>query len=367
MFTILIVEDSKEILDLMVLHLEDKYNLIKAEDGINAIKIAKKEKIDLLILDIMLPLVNGYECMKAIREKKNIPIIIVSAKSTDEDKIIGLQKGADDYLAKPFNPLELVARVDAQLRRFYEFGSAEEIQEEVICFQNLKLDCKECCLYKDEEKICLTNKGIMKRVLDTVERLKEKIPIKLIVTLHKKNVPFMKEYENLAKKLGVFMSFSIFTVDFSEKIFEDYKFSEDDFVIVGDNITESENGTTILDTPTDVVGITYREGCGFGKKTISIAYNGDIYPYHMLHCQECKMGNIKHGRLKDIIDESDFEGNNILLDDIEECGICEYKNLCGGACRGRAYLFTGDMKKRDPYCLAAKRFYDNLFAQYTSI
>lgn len=84
------------------------------------------------------------------------------------------------------------------------------------------------------------------------------------------------------------MSFSIFTVDFSEKIFEDYKFSEDDFVIVGDNITESENGTTILDTPTDVVGITYREGCGFGKKTISIAYNGDIYPCHMLHCQECK-------------------------------------------------------------------------------
>lgn len=71
MFTILIVEDSKEILDLMVLHLEDKYNLIKAEDGINAIKIAKKEKIDLLILDIMLPLVNGYECMKAISKVKS--------------------------------------------------------------------------------------------------------------------------------------------------------------------------------------------------------------------------------------------------------------------------------------------------------
>ncbi len=173
MFTILIVEDSKEILDLMVLHLEDKYNLIKAEDGINAIKIAKKEKIDLLILDIMLPLVNGYECMKAIREKKNIPIIIVSAKSTDEDKIIGLQKGADDYLAKPFNPLELVARVDAQLRRFYEFGSAEEIQEEVICFQNLKLDCKECCLYKDEEKICLTNKEykLLKLLMNNPKRV----------------------------------------------------------------------------------------------------------------------------------------------------------------------------------------------------
>ena len=86
------------------------------------------------------------------KRKKNIPIIIVSAKSTDEDKIIGLQKGADDYLAKPFNPLELVARVDAQLRRFYEFGSAEEIQEEVICFQNLKLDCKNVAYIKMKKK-----------------------------------------------------------------------------------------------------------------------------------------------------------------------------------------------------------------------
>lgn len=174
-FTVLIVEDTKEILDLIVLHLEDKYNLIKAEDGREAIKIVETEKIDLVILDIMLPLVNGYECMKVIREKKNIPIIIIiiSAKSTDEDKIIGLQKGADDYLAKPFNPLELVARVDAQLRRFYKFGGAEEIQEEVICFQNLKLDCKECCLYKDEEKIYLTNKEykLLKLLMNSPKRI----------------------------------------------------------------------------------------------------------------------------------------------------------------------------------------------------
>lgn len=175
-FTVLIVEDTKEILDLIVLHLEDKYNLIKAEDGREAIKIVETEKIDLVILDIMLPLVNGYECMKVIREKKNIPIIIIiiiSAKSTDEDKIIGLQKGADDYLAKPFNPLELVARVDAQLRRFYKFGGAEEIQEEVICYQNLRLDCKECCLYKDEEKIYLTNKEykLLKLLMNSPKRI----------------------------------------------------------------------------------------------------------------------------------------------------------------------------------------------------
>ena len=172
-FTVLIVEDTKEILDLIVLHLEDKYNLIKAEDGREAIKIVETEKIDLVILDIMLPLVNGYECMKVIREKKNIPIVIISAKSTDEDKIIGLQKGADDYLAKPFNPLELAARVDAQLRRFYKFGGAEEIQEEVICYQNLRLDCKECCLYKDEEKIYLTNKEykLLKLLMNSPKRI----------------------------------------------------------------------------------------------------------------------------------------------------------------------------------------------------
>lgn len=163
------------------------------------------------------------------------------------------------------------------------------------------------------------------------------------------------------------MSFSIFTVDFNDKIFADYKFNEGDFIAVGDNITDSENGITILDTPSDTIGITYREGCGFGKRIISVAYNGDVYPCHMLHCQECRMGNAKESKLKKIIDESNFEGRDILLEDIEECGTCEYKNLCGGACRGRAYLFTGDMKKRDPYCLAAKRFYNNLFAQYASI
>lgn len=173
MFTVLIVEDSKDILDLIVLHLEDKYKLIKAENGKEAIKVIETETVDLAILDIMLPLMNGYECMRFIREKKNIPIIIISAKSTDEDKIIGLQKGADDYLAKPFNPLELVARVEAQLRRFYKFGGAEEIEEEVIRFQNLILDCKECCLYKDEKKIYLTNKEykLLKLLMNSPKRI----------------------------------------------------------------------------------------------------------------------------------------------------------------------------------------------------
>ena len=89
----------------------------------------------MLILDIMLPLVNGYECMKAIREKKNIPIIIVSAKSTDEDKIIGLQKGADDYLAKPFNPLELVARSMLNLEDFMNLVVQRKFKKKLSVFR----------------------------------------------------------------------------------------------------------------------------------------------------------------------------------------------------------------------------------------
>lgn len=213
----------------------------------------------------------------------------------------------------------------------------------------------------------IRDKGIMGRVLHTIKILKEKIPIKLIVTLHKKNVSFMKEYENLAKELGVFMSFSIFTVDFTNPIFSDYQFEEKDFLSVGDNVTNSRNGITVLDTPTDTVGITYREGCGFGKRIISIAYNGDVYPCHMLHCNECKMGNALDKEIASILEESNFEGSNISVEEIDECKLCEYKDLCGGACRGRAYLYTGNMKKKDPYCTAAKRFYDNFFAAYTSI
>lgn len=154
--SVLVVEDSKEISDLITLHLEENYIVYKAWTGEEAICILDKMGIDLVILDIMLPVLNGYEVMKHIRENNNVPIIIVSAKSGDDDKIIGLLKGADDYLAKPFNPLELTARVEAQLRRFYKLGAADNTEHDVIHIQNLKLDCVECCLYKDGNKIQLT-------------------------------------------------------------------------------------------------------------------------------------------------------------------------------------------------------------------
>lgn len=117
--SILIVDDELEIADLIGFHLvKEGYNIIKATNGEEAIQIVETEHIDLIILDIMMPKMNGYEVTRRIREKYNMPIIFLSAKTTDFDKVHGLVIGADDYMTKPFTPIELIARVNAQLRRF---------------------------------------------------------------------------------------------------------------------------------------------------------------------------------------------------------------------------------------------------------
>ena len=157
MRNIMIVEDSKEIVDLIKLYLEqEEYNVFEAEDGEKALEIFDKEEIELVVLDLMLPKLNGYEVLKKIRKKSKVPIIILSAKNQDNEKILGLKLGADDYMTKSFNPLELVARIQAQIRRYYEFGGAKECEEERIVIGNLTLDQKECKLYREEREIILT-------------------------------------------------------------------------------------------------------------------------------------------------------------------------------------------------------------------
>lgn len=116
--TILIADDEAEIADLIALHLEKEgYHLIKVSDGKEAVRVIQSHPIDLVILDIMMPGLDGYEVTRQIREQHRMPIIFLSAKTSDLDKITGLVMGADDYMTKPFNPMELVARVNAQLRR----------------------------------------------------------------------------------------------------------------------------------------------------------------------------------------------------------------------------------------------------------
>lgn len=117
--TILVVDDEKEIRELIEIYLKNEgYNVITAEDGLQALEIVKKNTIHLIVLDVMLPNIDGIQVCKNIREYLDVPIIMLSAKREDNDKILGIITGADDYIAKPFNPLELVVRVKAQLRRY---------------------------------------------------------------------------------------------------------------------------------------------------------------------------------------------------------------------------------------------------------
>ena len=124
MANILVCDDDKEIVDAIEIYLsQDGYKIYKASDGEQAIQILDKEEIHLLIMDIMMPKLDGIRATLKIREYSSIPIIILSAKSEDTDKILGLNIGADDYICKPFNPLELVARVKSNLRRYTSLGS----------------------------------------------------------------------------------------------------------------------------------------------------------------------------------------------------------------------------------------------------
>lgn len=124
MMNILVCDDDKEIVDAIEIYLlQEGYNIFKAYDGIQALEQLNKNEIQLLIMDVMMPRLDGIRATLKIREESSIPIIILSAKSEDTDKILGLNIGADDYVTKPFNPLELVARVKSQLRRYTKLGN----------------------------------------------------------------------------------------------------------------------------------------------------------------------------------------------------------------------------------------------------
>ena len=124
---ILVCDDEREIVDALEIYLVNEgYRVFKAYDGMEALDILEKEPIHLVLMDIMMPRMDGMRALMKIREERNIPVIMLSAKSEDYDKITGLNLGADDYVTKPFNPLELMARVRSQLRRYTNLGSMEQ-------------------------------------------------------------------------------------------------------------------------------------------------------------------------------------------------------------------------------------------------
>jgi two-component system response regulator VanR len=155
---ILVVDDEKSIADLIEVYLKNEnYNVLKFYNGRDALLCMEKESIDLAILDVMLPDINGFSICQQIREKHNFPVIMLTAKDEEIDKITGLTLGADDYITKPFRPLEMVARVKAQLRRFTKYNAAEPAPEEnAIVFSGLALskDKHECTL--NEKPLSLT-------------------------------------------------------------------------------------------------------------------------------------------------------------------------------------------------------------------
>lgn len=125
MYNILVCDDDKEIVRAIEIYLiGEKYNVLKAYNGQEAIDILSKNEVHLVLIDVMMPVLDGIRATLKIRETSGVPIIILSAKTEDNDKILGLNIGADDYIAKPFNPMELLARVKAQLRRYTVFGNA---------------------------------------------------------------------------------------------------------------------------------------------------------------------------------------------------------------------------------------------------
>ncbi len=155
-YKILIADDEAEIRDLLKLYLENEgYAVIEAADGVEAINLVNQQSPDLCILDIMMPKMDGYKVLRKIRETSNVPVMILSAKDADSEKILGLNLGADDYMAKPFNPLEAVARVNSNIRRFYSLG-ANETKAEVLRVKDLVLDPDTCSLKKGDEDIELT-------------------------------------------------------------------------------------------------------------------------------------------------------------------------------------------------------------------
>lgn len=156
--TILIIDDDEEIRNLIEIYLVNEgYNVLKASNGKEALELLCKTNVQLIILDIMMPYMDGIEACMKIRQEQNMPIIMLSAKAQDMDKIIGLATGADDYMTKPFNPLELIARVKSQLRRYTKLNVPSQMNDQsIIVVDNLVINIATHQVHMDKSEVKLT-------------------------------------------------------------------------------------------------------------------------------------------------------------------------------------------------------------------
>ncbi len=172
-YNILVAEDDKAIRDSLGIYLKNEnYGVYYAQNGVEAIDVFQREQIDLVVMDLMMPKMNGNEAIMKLREKTYVPIIILSAKSEDFDKVLGLDIGADDYITKPFNPLELVARVKSNIRRFYNYKEGV-VNDDVIEIGNIRLNLSSKTVDVDGDSINLTSRefGILKLLMSNPNRI----------------------------------------------------------------------------------------------------------------------------------------------------------------------------------------------------
>ncbi|MBE6760942.1 MAG: response regulator transcription factor [Ruminococcaceae bacterium] len=156
MYNILICDDEKDIVSALKIYLNTgDYNLFTAFNGLEAVNLVKEKEIHLILMDIMMPIMDGIEAMREIRSFSNIPIILLTAKSEEIDKISGLDAGADDYITKPFKPFEVLARVKSQIRRYMHLGSGKSAQDSIIV-GNIEICDKTKMVFVDGEQVALT-------------------------------------------------------------------------------------------------------------------------------------------------------------------------------------------------------------------
>ena len=158
MYTILVCDDEQDIVSALEIYLTaEGYRVLKAYDGLQALEILRREQVHLVLLDIMMPGLDGLHTMQRLREFSNVPVILLTAKSEDNDKILGLTAGADDYVTKPFNPIEVMARVKSQLRRFLQLGGGS-VTASVLRIGGIELDDDAKTVRLDGETVNLTPK-----------------------------------------------------------------------------------------------------------------------------------------------------------------------------------------------------------------
>ena len=159
MYKILICDDDRDIVNALKIYLSDPdYQLFEAFSGLEALELTEKEEFQLVLMDIMMPGMDGISAMVKLREKSNVPVILLTAKSEDSDKILGLTVGADDYITKPFNPAEVTARVRSQLRRYTQLGGNVPQKSKTFVIGGLELDDSEKRVLVDGEEAALTPK-----------------------------------------------------------------------------------------------------------------------------------------------------------------------------------------------------------------